>query len=149
MNIREVNVDDLDRLVALMEGYCDFYETAPGRDALAALARHLLDNPAEGVQLIAASAAGEPVGFATIYWTWSTTRAARIAVMNDLYVASETRGQGVGRALIEACTERARAYGADQLGWQTAPDNHTAQRLYDAAGGRRETWVDYHLPLDG
>lgn len=149
MNIREVNVDDLDRLVALMEGYCDFYETAPGHDALAALARHLLAHPEEGVQLIAESPAGEAVGFATIYWTWSTTRAARIGVMNDLYIAPAARGQGVGRALIEACAERARAHGADQLGWQTAPDNQTAQRLYDAVGGRRESWIDYHLPIAG
>jgi len=147
VNTREVGVADLDRLVALLEGYCDFYETAPGHEALATLARHLLANPAEGLQLIAENPAGEAVGFATIYWTWSTTCAARIGVINDLYVTPDARGEGIGRALLEACAERARAHGANQLGWQTAPDNHTAQRLYDAVGGRRESWLDYHLPL--
>ena len=30
---------------------------------------------------------GGRVGFATIFWTWSTLSAARIGVMNDLFVA--------------------------------------------------------------
>ncbi len=66
--------------------------------------------------------------------------------MNDLFVIPEVRGEGVGRALIEASLEIARERGAALLEWQTAPDNHTAQRLYDSTGAGRSTWISYELP---
>ena len=54
--------------------------------------------------------------------------------MNDLFVSPDARGQGVGRALIEASADVARNRGAHHLEWATAPDNATAQRLYNATG---------------
>ena len=57
--------------------------------------------------------------------------------MNDLYVDAEARGQGVGRALIEASAAVARERGAHHLEWSTAPDNATAQRLYDSTGAEQ------------
>jgi GNAT superfamily N-acetyltransferase len=131
-----------------MLAYCEFYETAPEPAALERLARALLADPEhEGIQLIARDAGGRAVGFASVFWTWSTVRAARLAVMNDLYVAPEARGTGTAEALMRACMERGRAHGACALEWQTAPDNHRAQTLYDRFGGVRETWVDYGVSL--
>jgi GNAT superfamily N-acetyltransferase len=148
VDIQRVGEPDLDDLLPLMRGYCDFYEVDPPDDALLALAQALIDDPQhEGVQLIARDLGeeGEPLGFATIYWTWSTSRAARIAVMNDLFTAPSARRRGVGEALIAACLEVARERGAVLLQWQTAPDNRTAQALYERVGGIRESWYDYYL----
>jgi GNAT superfamily N-acetyltransferase len=140
--------DDLPELLALMRAYCEFYEVAPSDDALLALSRALIADPErEGVQLVARDAQGRAVGFATVFWTWSTTRAARIGVMNDLFVAPEGRGGGVADALIAACAERCRAHGAVSLGWQTALDNARAQAVYDRVGARRSQWLDYDLPV--
>jgi GNAT superfamily N-acetyltransferase len=140
--------DDLPELLALMRAYCDFYEVAPSDEALLALSRALIADPErEGVQLVARDAQGRAVGFATVFWTWSTTRAARIGVMNDLFVAPEGRGGGVADALIAACAERCRAHGAVSLGWQTALDNARAQAVYDRIGARRSQWLDYDLPV--
>jgi ribosomal protein S18 acetylase RimI-like enzyme len=138
--------DDLADLLPLMRGYCDFYEVAPPDDALLDMSRALIAGPdLEGVQLIARDDAGYAVGFATVFWSWSTLRATRVGVMNDLFVAPEARGRGVAEALIDACLERCRERGASSLGWQTARDNHRAQALYERVGGRREEWVDYSL----
>jgi len=146
-----VGTDDLADLLALMRAYCDFYAAAPADDALLALSRALIADPdLEGVQLIARDAGGAAVGFATIFWSWSTTRATRIGVMNDLFVAEPARGAGGGRvaeALIAACGERCRARGAVALTWQTALDNARAQALYDRIGARRSRWLDYDLPV--
>jgi GNAT superfamily N-acetyltransferase len=140
---------DLADLLALMRAYCDFYAVAPSDDALLAMSRALISDPErEGVQLIARGDGGTPIGFATVFWSWSTTRAARIGVMNDLFVAPEARGAGggrVGEALIAACAERARTHGAVSLTWQTALDNERAQALYDRIGARRSQWLDYDL----
>ena len=106
--IATVGEDDLDDLRPLLRAYCDFYDVAPTDAALAGLSRALIADPdREGLQLVARDR-DRAVGFATIFWTWSTTRGSRIGVMNDLYVAPEDRGSGAADALIEACAEHCR-----------------------------------------
>lgn len=132
-----------------MRSYCDFYEVAPTDDALLVLSRALIADPQrEGVQLLARDLRGRAIGFATVFWSWSTTRAARIGVMNDLFVSEHARGSGAATALIEACRAACRDHGAIRLSWQTAPDNARAQALYDRVGAERSSWVDYGLPAD-
>lgn len=147
MTIERVTKTDLAELLPLMRAYCDFYEVAPSDDELLALSRALLADPAhEGIQLLARDE-GRAVGFATIFWSWATTSAERIGVMNDLFVAPEARGTGLAAALIEACRAECVARSAGKLTWQTAPDNAAAMKLYDRVGATREQWVDYWLPV--
>jgi GNAT superfamily N-acetyltransferase len=139
---------DLADLLPLMRAYCDFYEVTPSDEDLLALSRALIADPErEGVQLLARAQDGRPIGFATIFWSWSTARAARIGVMNDLYVAPEGRGTGAADALVRACADRCRERGAVSLSWQTAPDNARAQAVYDRLGAQRSQWLDYDLPV--
>jgi GNAT superfamily N-acetyltransferase len=143
-----VRAEDLAELLPLMRAYCDFYETSPPDEDLLALSRALLDDPEfEGVQLVARDGAGRAAAFATIYWSWSTTTARRIGVMNDLFVAESARGWGLADQLIEACRAECARRGARKLTWQTAPDNLRAQAVYDRVGGTREQWVDYWLDV--
>jgi GNAT superfamily N-acetyltransferase len=143
--ISRVTEADLAELLPLLRAYCDFYEVSPSDEALLELSRALIADPErEGVQLLARSK-GEPVGFATIYWSWATTIAARIGVMNDLFVAPAARGTGAVDALIDACAHECRRHGAAELTWQTARDNERAQRVYDRIGATRAEWVDYSL----
>jgi GNAT superfamily N-acetyltransferase len=138
---------DLPELLPLVRAYCDFYDVAPGDDALLALSRALLADPdREGVQLLARDDAGRPAGFASVYWSWDTLLAARVGIMHDLFVTPAMRGRGVGEALIDACRAECRRHGAVKLGWQTAHDNRLAQRLYERVGATRDEWVDYWLP---
>lgn len=141
--------EDLEDLLPLMRGYCGFYGVAPDEARLCAMSRALIADPErEGLQLIARSEQRRAVGFATVFWSWSTLKAARIGVMNDLFVDPDARGRGVAEALIEACAERCRRRGDVQaLGWQTAKDNHRAQAVYERVGARRAEWIDYSLPI--
>jgi GNAT superfamily N-acetyltransferase len=139
---------DLPELLTLMRGYCDFYDVEPSDEDLLRMSRALIADPArEGMQLLARDESGRAIGFATIFWTWSTTRAARIGVMNDLFVTQGARGTGAADALIAACLERCRAHGAAQLAWKTALDNDRAQAVYDRIGARRSQWLDYDLAV--
>jgi ribosomal protein S18 acetylase RimI-like enzyme len=138
---------DLGELLPLMRGYCDFYEVSPSDEQLLALARALIADPErDGVQLLARDG-DTAVGFATIYWSWATTIASRIGVMNDLFVSPAARGSGAAEALIHGCVEECRTHGAAELTWQTAPDNERAQRVYDRIGAERSQWVDYSLSV--
>jgi len=146
--IATVTEADLPDLLPLLRGYCDFYEVAPSDDALLALSRTLIEDPGQGVQLIARDDSGAAVGFATIFWTWSTLSAERLGVMNDLFVAEGARGGGTADALIAACAERCRERGAPELAWQTAYTNLRAQAVYDRVGAKRdERWLDYSLAV--
>jgi GNAT superfamily N-acetyltransferase len=146
MTVERVGADDLGDLLPLMRGYCDFYGSEPSDEALVAMSRALIADPErEGVQLIARDDGGRAIGFATIFWTWSTNAAARIGTMNDLFVASEGRGSGAAEALIHGCVACCRERGAVRLEWQTARDNTRAQAVYERVGAAREEWVDYSL----
>ena len=151
MQITLVGATDLPELLPLVRAYCDFYQVTPSDRELLALSRALLADPErEGLQLLARDDAGRAVGFATLYWTWTTLAAARVGVMNDLFVAAEARGLGVAEGLIAACLERCREHGATRLVWQTARDNHRAQALYGRVGATRDDrWLDYELPVPG
>ena len=145
--IATVGEADLEALLPLMRGYADFYEVGPSDDALLALSRALIGDPVnEGMQFIARDGDGRAIGFATVYWLWSTTGATRIGLMNDLFVAPEGRGSGAAEALIERCRAACRERGATKLTWKTAKDNHRAQKVYERVGGTREEWLDYWLP---
>jgi ribosomal protein S18 acetylase RimI-like enzyme len=83
-----------------------------------------------------------------LYPTFSSVRAARVYVLNDLYVAESARRQGVGEALLHAAAEFGRERGAIRLELETAPDNLRAQSLYRAQGW--EFYQDtfrFRLPL--
>jgi GNAT superfamily N-acetyltransferase len=146
--IQVVRRQDLPDLLPLMRAYCDFYKVSPGDQALLRLATALIDNPeCEGTQLIAREPDGRAVGFATIFWSWSTTHASRIGVMNDLFVAEGARGRGLAEDLVMACRSECSRRGARRLTWQTAPDNRRAQAVYERIGATREQWVDYWLDV--
>jgi GNAT superfamily N-acetyltransferase len=148
--IAEVREEDLEDLLPLMRAYCEFYEVAPADEDLLALSRALIADPErEGVQLIARDLRGRAIGFATVFWTWSTLSGRRLGVMNDLFVAPHARGSGVAEALIDACRVQCRSRGVPRLAWQTAKDNLRAQKVYDRVGGERSEWLDYELPTEG
>jgi GNAT superfamily N-acetyltransferase len=146
--ITRVGEADLEALLPLMRGYCEFYGVSPSDEALLAVSRALIADPErEGVQLIARGTDGRAVGFATVYWTWQTLAASRLGVMNDLFVADEARGSGLAERLIAACRGRCAEHGATELAWQTAKDNLRAQAVYDRVGARRSEWLDYSLAV--
>lgn len=146
-DIAAVAADRLDELLPLIAAYQRFYEVEDVDDERnrAFFARFVV--PSDDGMLIGAWRDGAPIGYACLYWTFTSLVPAEIVLMNDLYVVPEARGEGVGRALIEASSAVARERGAHHLQWVTAPDNETAQRLYDSTGARREPSIEYELEL--
>jgi len=145
--IAPVSVDDFEELLPLIAAYQRFYEVEdPDTDRNREFFRRFLEPSDEGLLLGARGDDGF-LGYACLYWHFSSTKAAETVLMNDLYVDPAARGRGVGRALIEASADVARGRGAAHLEWSTAPDNLTAQRVYDATGAERSEWVEYELGI--
>jgi GNAT superfamily N-acetyltransferase len=143
-SIELVATRDLADLLALMRAYCDFYSESPSDAALLELSRALIADPLrEGIQLIARDSLGAAVGFATVFWSWDTTEASRIGIMNDLFLLPEARGLGLADRLIEACAQGCVERAASRLEWETGPENLRAQRVYERVGAVREPWLTY------
>jgi GNAT superfamily N-acetyltransferase len=148
MEVRPAVESDIPALMPLIRAYCEFYKSDPSDAGLDEMARALIaSEDDQGMLLVAADEGGEAIGFAAVGWKWSSLRGARIAVLEDLFVAPEARGRGAADALIEACASRARANGAPVMTWLTAPDNHRAQAVYNRVGGRADTFLEYELEL--
>jgi GNAT superfamily N-acetyltransferase len=146
--IARVSARDIDEVMPLLRGYCEFYEAAPSEAALRGVCEALLEAPdTAGIQLLARLGDGTAVGLATLLWTFSTLNAGPIGLMNDLYVAPAARGGGIGATLIEACAGECVHHGAVALEWYTAPTNKRAQAVYDRTGASREEWINYSLPV--
>jgi GNAT superfamily N-acetyltransferase len=147
--IREATEGDLFALMPLLRGYCEFYEARPSDEGLDGMARALIAAPeTEAFLLVAVDGTSAGLaGFAACGWKWSSLRAARIVVLEDLFVAERARGRGHADGLIEATAEVARRQGAPAVTWLTAPDNRRAQAVYDRAGGRSQPFLEYDLEL--
>jgi GNAT superfamily N-acetyltransferase len=138
---------DFELVLPLIAGYQRFYRAEPDQKRNRAFFRRFLAPSDDGL-LLGAWKDGELVGFATLYWTFSSTHAADASLMNDLFVAQGHRGEGIGLALIEASLAAARNRGSRHLEWFTAVDNDQAQRLYERTGADRSIWYNYELPVE-
>ncbi len=145
IEIRPVTEDEFPLFEPLFVLYQEFYGVEridPDRNR--EFFSRFLGGTADG-WLLGAFDGEVPVGFGCFYRHKSSLSATDIVLMNDLYVTEAARGKGTGRALIEAGIELAREWGASHLSWSTAPDNHTAQRLYDSTGAHKSTWLEYEI----
>jgi GNAT superfamily N-acetyltransferase len=149
VSIAPATTEDLTDAAALFAGYQRFYTgTARDDDHNRAFLQRFLGGGDAGLLLLARHGddGGRAVGLANLYWTFSSTTAEEHVLLNDLFVAEDVRGGGIGLALIEAARDVARERGSAALSWQTALDNRTAQRLYERTGAERSAWFEYELP---
>ncbi|BEV71811.1 MULTISPECIES: GNAT family N-acetyltransferase [unclassified Paludibacterium] len=130
----------------LWDGYNAFY----GRSGPTALPDSVTQttwqrffDPTEPMQALVAEQNGQLLGLAHILYHRSTTDIGPTCYLQDLFTSEQARGKGVGRALIEAARQQARAAGATRLYWLTAEDNHTARQLYDAVTGGCSGFLEY------
>ena len=148
VEVTAVRDEELETLLPLISAYQRFYEVDEvDLDRNRSFFRRFLAPSEVGLLLAARDETGTILGYACLYWHFSSLQALETVLMNDLFVAPEARGRGVGRALIEATAEVARERGAGWVEWSTAPDNHTAQRLYDSLTEEKSTWLSYEFEV--
>ncbi len=132
--IRPLAEADYDAWLPLWDGYNAFYgrsgPTALPAEITAATWARFFD-PSEPVHALAAERDGVMLGLTHYLFHRSTTMIPLTCYLQDLFTTEAARGQGVGRALIEAVFERAKAAGSDRIYWQTHETNTHAMQLYD------------------
>ena len=137
--IRAVRATDFDQWLPLWDGYNRFY----GRFDVTALPQDItqrtwrrFSDPNEPVHALVAERDGRLVGLVHFIFHRSTTLLNDICYLQDLFTDQSCRGQGVGRALIEAVYAAARQAGSARVYWQTHETNARAMVLYNDVANR-------------
>jgi ribosomal protein S18 acetylase RimI-like enzyme len=121
----------LDLLAALAR---DIGDAPEFRSTAAALRRHGF-GPGRLFHATLAFCGGMPAGLALYFPTFSTTRGAPGAYVQDLFVAAEARGLGLGQRLLQAVSREAEAaWGATHLTLTVYGGNTAAQEFYRGLG---------------
>ena len=143
--VRRGEVTDAEAIGKLLHDFNrEFDEPTPSPDWLAGRVRQLV---AEGELRVLLAGPG-PDGLAVLRFRPQIWSQALECYLAELYVVPERRGNGLGRALMEAAIELARAEGADYMDLGTGEDDVAARALYeslgfDNRGGRPEGPVNY------
>jgi GNAT superfamily N-acetyltransferase len=136
-SIRSAASADFEQWLPLWEGYNSFYKrTVPAEVTRITWARFF--DAHEPMHAVVAERDGRLIGLVHYLFHRNTAMLAPVCYLQDLFTAAETRGQGVGRALIEAVYERAQAAGSPRVYWMTQESNATARKLYDQVAERSE-----------
>ena len=151
LSTRRATIRDLDALVPLFDAYRQFYAQPTDQDLARRFLRERFEH-GQSIVFIAEEIAeeddGAALGFTQLYPSFSSTRAARIFVLNDLFVAPAGRKRGLGAALLAAAADYSRGEGAALLALRTARTNLAAQSLYEAQGWKRDdVFLSYDLSL--
>jgi GNAT superfamily N-acetyltransferase len=132
--VRAVEARDFDAWKPLWDGYNAFYGRSGPTALPEAVTRSTWGRFFDGLEPVHALVAADGtrlVGLVHYLFHRSTTLIGPTCYLQDLFTLEGLRGRGVGRALIEAVYERARAAGAQRVYWMTHETNHTAMTLYD------------------
>jgi GNAT superfamily N-acetyltransferase len=147
VRVMPLSIRELESVLPLIADYQRFYGVPdPDLDHNRSFFLNFIA-PSDAGELLGAWRDAELVGYACLYWTFSSVAAEPIVALNDLFVSAANRGHGIGLALIEAAREVARQRGVRRLTWQTALDNRRAQRLYERTGAARSAWFEYELDV--
>lgn len=129
IGVRDATAADEEGWRRLWAGYLDFYRTTLAPEMTALTWRRMLD-PAFPILGRLAEVDGAVVGFALAVLHPGTWVEGYVCYLEDLFVAPEARGAGVGRALIDDLIRLGAARGWSRLSWHTA-SNNPARILYD------------------
>ena len=118
-------------VASLIAGFRDFYEEAePDDEQIARMVAELLADRGTEFLLV-----GEPaVGVAQLRFRPSVWTGTEDAWLEDLFVVEDARRGGAGRALVQACVDRARARGCKRIQLDANERNEAALALYESLG---------------
>lgn len=132
--VRALRADDEPVWRELWTAYLAFYETTVPDPVYASTFARLLGDDPRDFNALVAELDGRVVGLTHYLFHRHGWKIEEVCYLQDLYAVPDVRGQGIGRALIEAVYAAADVHGAPSVYWLTQEFNDTARLLYDRIG---------------
>ena len=138
--------DFIDGFAVLMDEYRVFYGKKSNFEESRKYVSQLLNNDSVFF-LLAISADEKPIGFCTLFQSFSSVQAKKILILNDLYVHKNHRLYGHGSQLLDAAIALAKKQKINFLKLETAKDNVAAQSVYETHGWKRSGFLSYGIEV--
>lgn len=135
VQIRPVTEQDHAAWLPLWQAYLRFYKTELSDEVCASTWQRLLD-PSETTNGALAWQDGKAIGMVHFIYHRSNWSIKNACYLQDLIVAPDQRGTGIGRLLIEHVYATAKADNCDKVHWLTHETNATAIQLYERIAER-------------
>ena len=145
VTIRPLTSRDYAQWHRLWTDYLTFYESSVTDEVYKTTFARLLGDDPQDYSCLIAELDGTPVGLAHFVYHRHCWRTDNVCYLQDLYADPQVRGQGIGRALIEAVYAAADASQQPSVYWTTQSDNHAARKLYDRIG-QLTPFIKYQRP---
>jgi GNAT superfamily N-acetyltransferase len=145
--VRPIKLADYPSWRPLWDGYNGFYGrhgTSALSEAITAVTWERFFSPEEPIHALVAEEGRQVVGIAHYLFHRSTTRLNDVCYLQDLFTAEQLRGRGIGRRLILAVYDAARAAGSSRVYWQTKATNAPGRALYDKVAAHQGFIVYTH-----
>jgi GNAT superfamily N-acetyltransferase len=148
IHIATANSSDIAELLQLIRQYWEYEQLKPfDGDAIAKLVAEVIAHPEIGQCWIARDSAGIQ-GYLVGSCVPNFEYGGLLALIADLYVASDARRSGVGQQLVNAAEQAMRARGCVHIAMEVAAKNVRAQQFYSILGfATRAGYSMMHKPL--
>ncbi len=130
--VKQISANEAGLVIELFDKYRVFYK----QESDIALAESFINDRLSNNESVIYVALWDdkPVGFTQLYPKYSSMRAVKNWILNDLYVDVAYRKKGIASKLIQAAMDFAKANKAKFVQLETQTDNFNAQRLYESVG---------------
>jgi ribosomal protein S18 acetylase RimI-like enzyme len=150
MSVRRAQPADAETIGRMLYDFnTEYDQPTPDPRTIARRVRELM-----GDDLVALLAGDDEAdGLAVLRFRRSLWTPGLECYLAELYVVPDRRGQGIGRALMEAVIAYAREQGADYMELNTGEDDVAARKLYESLGfsnreGKPDGSVQYYYERD-
>jgi GNAT superfamily N-acetyltransferase len=147
--VRPARDADLERIRQLIWDLAEYERSADQVHVTVDQLRTALFGPQPAAYALVAEADEQVVGFALYFLNFSTWQGTHGIYLEDLYVAPEHRGSGLGRALLRSLATIAVSRGYARFEWAVLDWNTPSIDFYLAIGAvAMDEWTGFRLSGD-
>jgi len=133
VDIRSARQSDAETVTALLMAQLSEHQIGTPADAVRRAVEGIIADHSRGFILVAARGQ-TAVGVACVSFTWTLEHGGTSAWLDELFVVPEERNGGIGRAMLDAVLDQARAAGCAAVDLEVESSHARAEHLYARAG---------------
>jgi GNAT superfamily N-acetyltransferase len=148
LKIRKATPDDTSLILSFIKALAEYEKLSHEVVTTESQLQEQLFSPTSPASVLIAELSGKPVGFALYFYNFSTFLGKKGIYLEDLFVLPESRGSGVGKALLEHLIQRAKDEGCGRVEWWVLDWNTPAIEFYKSMGARAmDEWTVFRVPI--